>query len=259
MSETPLDAAVLAFANSDADRLKFFERFAEAELFLLLESEATEAVIDPLTFEVEGGKLLAVFDRVERLTSFTGTSSPYAALSGRNLAQMLEEAEDEVGVVLNLGVEGGEMVLDPQMLAWLSQTLRDDAHEMNANVVEVSPPKGVPETLITALDTKLAQAQGLAQAAVLVGATYDTGAKGFLLAVLDVVPGAEGALTQAVNEALTFSGLDAAALDVTFLPSTASQVEAIVSQGLRFDLPSLAMPEPPKAPGMDPDKPPRLN
>ncbi|MEM8980854.1 MAG: SseB family protein [Pseudomonadota bacterium] len=256
MSETRLDAAVAEFAQSDQARLAFFERFAESELFLLLDKEPDGDAVDPTVFDVEGGALLAVFDRVERLTSFTGQPSPYAAVSGRVLSEMI--AGQALGLALNLGVEGREMVVDETMLTWLRDMLKDAPEEVSARITEVSTPVSVPENLVSALDAKLAQAGGLAVAAVLVAVRYDTGGQGHLLAVLDAMPGAEAAFGQAVSEALKFSGLDAAMLDIGYFASNAPEVAAFMAHGLRFDLPQLAMPEPPKSPGMDPEKPPKL-
>jgi len=60
-----------------------------------------------------------------------------------------------------------------------------------------------------------------------------------------------------VNQALTFSGVEAGWLDVAFLPTGDPALGAVAAQGLRFDIP---VPEAagPAAPGTDPAKPPRL-
>ena len=81
-----------------------------------------------------------------------------------------------------------------------------------------------------------------------------------MLAFVDAAPGAEGALAQAVGEALTFSGIEAGALDVAFFDASDPVAPRLARVGLRFDLPALARPEraEPSAPGMDPDKPPKL-
>ena len=62
-----------------------------------------------------------------------------------------------------------------------------------------------------------------------------------------------------MGEALTFSGLDAGELDVGFFEASDPLVARLAKVGLQFDLPDpIAMPSPPGAPGMDPEKPPKL-
>jgi hypothetical protein len=126
-------------------------------------------------------------------------------------------------------------------------------------VTEVLPPN-VPEVLVTTLAEKLATATGLADTAYLVAVQYDTGAKGHMLGVVNALADAQGAIAKAVNEALTFSGLEAAALDVTFVAPHDQIAASLAKVGLRFDLPqpTPAREYTPKAPGMDPENPPKL-
>lgn len=257
---TPIDlahAAMEAAPQDDALRLRFFERLADGELFLLLETEhAGDAPLEPRVFPVEDQSYVLVFDREERLADFAG-EAPYAALSGRVLADML--AGQGIGLGLNLTVAASEMLLPPEALDWLKDTLAHAPSEAMAKPEEITPPHGLPEQLITALDAKLAIAGGLARVAYLAGVTYEGGAKTHLLAYVDHMPGAEGALAQLVAEALTFSGIEAGVLDVAFFAPSDPLCAALARIGLRFDLPA---PEPqstgPSAPGMDPNKPPIL-
>ncbi|MGR3469128.1 MAG: SseB family protein, partial [Shimia sp.] len=86
------------------------------------------------------------------------------------------------------------------------------------------------------------------------------GNMGHLLAFIAPVPGVEPGLARAVAEALRFSGLDAGSLDVAFFDASDEMAARLATVGLRFDLPEIETPEasPPRAPGMDPDRPPRL-
>ena len=121
-------------------------------------------------------------------------------------------------------------------------------------------PGALPESLLTGLDARLASAAGLAENAYLAGAIYDSGAEGHVLGIVDPVPGAESALAHAVSEVLRFSGLEAAALDVAFCRSESPAAAGLARVGVRCDLPKPAQVAqvPGHAPGMDPDKPPRL-
>lgn len=263
---TPLDAAHAAMdaaPHDDALRLRFFERLVDAELFLLLDEAADAEDPDfaaPRLFDTPEGAFMLAFDREYRLAAFAGAGAPYAALSGRSLIGEL--AGQGVSLGLNLDVAPSAMLLPPAAVDWLAETLANRPAETEARITAIAPPKGLPPEVLTALDTKLATAMGLAQAAFLVAATYDSGARNHLLAFLGTLPGAEPALTDAVAEALTFTGLDAAALDVIFPAADSPLIPALARRGLRFDLPQPVARAPGAAPGSnpgaDPARPPKL-
>lgn len=259
---TPLDkahAAMEAAGEDERSRLKFFEQFAASELFLLLQEEAGDENVTPEIFEVEGVSFVLVFDLEERLVEFTGQEAAYIAVSGRALADML--ASEGFGLGLNLEVAPSSMLLPPEALAWLNEMLAEGPGEVEAQIQEVFPPIGLPEEVLTGLDKRLAGAEGLAELAYLVAVTYDSGAQGHLLGIIDAVPGTEPALARMVAEVMQFSGLEAAALDVGFFRASDAVAAKLAKVGLRFDLPKPEVPDqaPGAAPGMDPDKPPRLN
>jgi hypothetical protein len=248
-------AAVSADPENEVLRLRFFERLADGEMVILLEREAVGENLEPKVFELEDGPVVLIFDREERLASFTGGIAPYAALPGRVIAGLLKG--QGIGLGVNLGVAPSSMLLPPEAMDWLAETLDEAPEELEALPEEFVTPH-VPEALVTALDAKLARAGGLARAAVLAGVVYRGGRRGHVLAFLDAAPGAEGALARAMSEALVFSGLEAGELDVTFLQSVEAAAGAMARVGLRFDLPAPDAPAAPSAPGTDPAKPPRL-
>lgn len=257
---TPLDtahAAMEAAPEDDAARLRFYERLADSELFLLLTGDPEGDQVEPELFDVADARFVLLFDREARLAQFTGRMSPYAALSGRAIAGML--AGQGIGLAVNPEVAPSSILIPPEAVDWLAATLAQGPAEAEARPAEIHPPKGLPETLLGALDTKLATAMGLARMAWLAGVTYDDGTRGHLLGFVDVLPGAETALAGAVNEALTFSGIAAGALDVAFFKPSDPLVAALARHGLRFDLPEPVTPAGERAaPGSDPDKPPKL-
>lgn len=258
---TPLDAAHAAMdaaPNDDAARLRFYERLGDNELFLLLTEEAQGESLSPEVFEVADGQFILAFDRETRLAQFAGRPAPYAALSGRVLSQML--AGQGIGIGLNLDVAPSSILIPADALAWLSETLTQTPNEITSRISEVSVPAGLPEAVISALDTKLATAAGYAQAAYLVGVVYENGSRGHLLGFVQARPETQAALAKAAGEALTFSGVEAGSIDVAFF-GTADRITAKLDRfGLRFDLP--LPPEPQltgqSAPGTNPDKPPIL-
>lgn len=259
---SPLDhahAAVTADPANEALRLRFFERLADGEMYLLLAKEAEGGNIEPRIFDLEDGRFVLVFDLEERLAEFSGGVAPYAALPGRVVANMLKD--QGIGLGVNLGVPTSQMLLPPEAMDWLAETLDERPIETEALPEEFHPPKGLPQSLLEGLNAKLARAGGLASGALLAAVTYRGGRRGHMLAFLDVADGAQGPLARAASEALVFSGIEAGEIDVTFLQGDGGAAKAMAKVALRFDLP-----EPPKepaqipgsAPGMDPEKPPRL-
>ncbi len=260
MTETQIDlahAAMQAAPEDDQARLTFYERMADYELFLLLESEPVGDQITPELFELQDGAFVLAFDQEERLAAFAGRIVPYAAISGRALFHML--AGQNVGLAFNLEVAPSSTLLPSEAIGWLSETLSAAPQEQEAKPEEFYPPADLPERLITALDAKLARAGGLARKAYLAAVTYEGGGRGHVLGFTGAMPGAEPALAQAINEALIFSGLEAGALDVTFLADNDPRAAGLAKVALRFDLPEPPEdPSGPKAPGMDPATPPKL-
>jgi hypothetical protein len=258
---TPLDqahAVMEAAPEDEIARLGFYDRLAGSELILLLGAEAEGDRIRPRVFPVEGESFVLVFDREERLTEFAGGAAPYAALSGRALAEML--AGQGIGLGVNLGVAPSSILIEAASVDWLAGTLSAAPEEVEDRPDEITAPKGVPEGLLSALDARLAAAEGLAKMAYLVGTSHAGGRRGHLMAFIDPLPGAEPALARAVGAALVFSGIEAGSLDVGFFRASDPMAARLARVGLRFDLPEAPRTEqvPGAAPGMDPDTPPRL-
>jgi SseB protein N-terminal domain len=257
---TPLDqahAAMQAEPGDTARRMRYYERLADAELFMLLEHEADEGKATPRIFALEQGDVALVFDRQERLADFTGTTTPYLALSGRTAVAML--TGKEIGLGVNLGVAGSSFLLGYDAVVWLADFLAVQSSEIHRRPVALTGPKATQPALLQALDTKLAMSPGLAKTAYLVHARYSDGSDADLLAIIDAIPAAQPALTRAIGEAVLFSGLDAASIDVGFFLANDPLTADFQRVGLGFELPRQQSPASPAlAPGMDPDNPPRL-
>ncbi len=256
---TPLDTAHAAMQSAPDDaalRLRFFERLADSELFLLLESEAQGDTIKPEVFEVDGAKYVLVFDREERLAEFVEGAAHHATLSGRVAARML--AGQGIGLALNLGVAPSSILIPADAMAWLGEILDETPDEVLVRPVAFFAPAGIPETLLPALDGKLAIAAGLAKTAYLVAVEYEGGNNGHMLAIIDALPEAESALAKAVSEAVSFSGFETP-LDVAFFAGDDPLIATLRNTGLQFDLPEKKLAtHSPAAPGRDPENPPIL-
>lgn len=247
-------AAMEAAPADDAARLRFYAVLADAELLLLLEDEPADETLSPLILPLEEGRFVMAFDTEERLAEFTGAVAPYAALPGRVIAAQL--AGQGVGLGLNLGVAPSAFLMPPGAVDWLTGMLAQGPVAAEAARADFMAPD-LPDGLRHALADKIARLPG--QAAHVLVAEHGGG---WLLAFVDAVPGAEPALAKAVSEALVFSGVEAGALDVTFLPARDPALARLCRHALTFDLP---LPEPetaqivsPAAPGMDPGRPPKL-
>ena len=259
--ETLLDhahAKMEAAPDDEQVRLRFYDRLADAEVFLMLAREAVGDQAEPEIFDLGDARFVLVFDTEARLGSFAGKPVPYVALSGRSVVGLL--AGQGIGMALNPEVAPSSILLPSEAVDWLAETVSQGPLEAEARPEELRAPTGLPDRLFEALDIKLRTAAGLARRGYLAAVTYDTGASGHLIGFTGVVPGAEAALAQAIQEALVFSGLEAAALDVVFLRDSDPVTAQLARVGLRFDLPE---PEPmqdytPTAPGSDPAKPPIL-
>lgn len=259
MTETDIDKAhaiMSANADDDAARLRFYEHVADAELYVLLAGDPDGDEVEPELFDISDQKFVLVFDREERLATFVGRAAPYAGLPGRGLIQMLDG--QGVGLALNLDVAPSAMLIPQDAVEWLAQTLRNAPEETEGRLTELRSPGQLPEEVVSGLNRKLSIAGGLASHAFLAGALYDNGRVGHVLAFVDANEANEKGLAHAAGEALTFSGIEAGSIDVLFVTSEERIHDVLVKVGMRFDLPKPEQPTIPGAPGMDPNKPPRL-
>ncbi len=260
---TDLDQAFAALAldgdNTEA-RLAFYQRFADTELHVLLVDDRRTRPLVPEVFDLEEGRYVLAFDLEERLTAFTGGAAPYAALPGRVVASML--AGQGVGVGLNLGDAPSAFLMPPEVIDWLCDTLSQAPGNAIGRPRDFQAPGALPVALLRALEAKMLQLAGLAQTALLAAVSYAEGRQGHFLAFVGAQDAAQAALAKAVSEALAFSGVEAGEIDVAFLRSDDPALTRLARVAHRFDLPP-ARPSPgpasaPAAPGMDPERPPKL-
>lgn len=251
------DAMVAAADGDDAPRLRYYAALADGEMILVLETEAKGGNVTPKVFDLEEGPVVLCFDSEEKLGAFAAGTVPYAALPGRVIAQQL--AGQGIGLAVNLGAPS-MMLFPPDAVAWLAETLAVEVAEAEAVPVAFAAPMGIPQGFLDVLRAKLARARGRAGMAVLSAVTYADGRRGHVLAFADAQKAGEAGLARAVNEALIFSGLEAGALDVVFLPATDARLGLMQVQGLVLDMTAQAavVAEAPKPPGTDPDRPPKL-
>ncbi len=250
MAETPLARAarqLLLRPDDDTARLRLYEVLSGAELVLPLAAEAQAGAEDvtPETVEIEGVPHVVGHDGVAALLSDEPRTT--ATLSGLALAQMLEG--QGVGVALRLAGLADPILVTPEAVDWLARSLRGGPDRVEARPLALRPPKGLPTSLLTALDRRLAQGEGLARAAWLAAVDWSDGSRGHLLAFVGARPGAEEPLAAGINAAVALSGAEGVRLDVTFLAEGDAVTERLARVGLRFEL---------ETPNEGPTGPPRL-
>lgn len=243
--DTPLArsaAVMLARPGDDGARLRLYEVLSGAELILPLAGEGTGDAVEPETVTVAGVEHVLALDRADALVVPRAT----AALSGLALARML--AGQGVGVALRTG-GAADLLIPPEALDWLARSLGDGPAAAEARPLAAYPPDGLPLALLAALDRRIAQGEGLAEAAWLARVDWSDGTAGHLLAFVGARPGSEEPLAAGVNAAVALSGHEGVRLDVTFLAAGDPVIARLARVGLRFDL---------AAAGDVPDGPPRL-
>lgn len=259
-SLTALDVAHAALLEGgETEARRFYRLLADAPLCLLLVEEPRGEAITPQVFELTDGPVLLAFDSEDRLAEFQDGPVPYAVLPGRVIAGQMVGQGLWLGLNLGSGA-ASETLLPPEALAHLLDLL-DVTPQMTQGQARSFSAPAIPGALDEALRFALQGAAGLAGGAVLAGVTYDTGAKGHVLALAGAIEEAEAALARAVAEALSFAGLEAAALDVVFLAPEDPALRAIARVGRGYDIPAPVAAEAPPAPappGSDPSRPPRL-
>lgn len=254
-------------AENGPATLGFYHALAQAEVVMLLASERQGDDLAPQVFDLAAGRIVLGFDSIDRLAAWAQDMGlgpqPYASLPGRVVAQHLARAGD-LGLGLNFGAgTASEMVLPPQAMGWLSQMLDVAPLPDMAQIAQVLPLGDVPAALRGVLARAVVGAGGLAARAILAQVQYRGGARAHILAFYGADPRAHAPLAHGVAEALAFSGLEAAALDVIFPESGTATAQAILAKGRDIPLPAPPQPEPkpshqPRPPGMDPAAPPKL-
>ncbi|MBP1805803.1 SseB family protein [Rubellimicrobium aerolatum] len=231
MAETPLARAARLFLlrpDDDAARLRLYEVLSGAELVLPLAGEGEGDDVTPETMLAGGVPHVVAHDAIGAVTGATAT------LSGLALAQMLDG--QGVGLALRLGGLAEPLLVAPESLDWLARNLAGGPARVEARPLALHPPKGLPASLLTTLDRRLAQGEGLADAAWLAAVEWSDGSRGHLLAFVGARPGAEEPLAAGINAAVALSGAEDVRLDVTFLGEGDPVLARLARVGLRFDL-----------------------
>ena len=253
MTDTPLDIIIKKIAASDIvdNRLILFRRFLETELFILIDDPENPK---PKLMQIDQGVILLAFDLEEKLIDFAGESSFFISMSGRRLISQ----NASIGIAVNLNNSGGGYILTDEVIEWLMKNTQVTKEVLQSTTNEIASPSIITEQFVELLDEALAASFGLAEYAILVQDLTKLKSKSLLLIFVGSVKLYHDALAQQASEAFSLSGIQDIILDITFCKSEDELVKKALLVGLRFDLPQIEKPSEPKAPGMDPTKPPLL-
>lgn len=259
--ETELDHAYAAMTREPEDHaasLAYYHRLADAELCVLLESDAEGEVLKPAVFDLAEGRFVLAFDSDERLAGFSDKALPFVALPGRVI--VAELAGQGIGVGINLGVSESAFLMPSGAVDWLAEALSAAPREGMALPVTFAPAESAE--IAGRLEEKLKGLGQLAHAAWLASAHHADGRTAFAIIFENARPETEAALAKAAGEVIQFSGRDPSGVDVLFLTGDQIGRSGLGQVGARIpiSLPTAAGTRPgdPVAPGSDPDRPPKL-
>ena len=223
--------------NNDA-RLNYYGVLADTNLFLLLEQEPSNEILEPKFIQLEGKNFALAFDSEESLSEFYGEAAAFAEVTGRVLAKML--LEEKIGLGINLGVSEGELLLPWEIIEWFVNVL-DEA----PNLVQITPKKflraeAFPETLFKALQEKLMPAVGLFDEIWICAAEYNEDETSHLICLMGVQNSAQQAIVKSINEVLSFTDIDLGNIDVAHFSYDDEVCTKIREIGIKLEFPKVS-------------------
>ena len=222
--------------NNDA-RLNYYGVLADANLFLLLEQEPSNEILEPKFIQLEGKNFALAFDSEENLSEFYGEAAAFAQITGRVLAKML--LDEKIGLGINLGVSEGELLLPYSVIEWFVSVL-----EETPDVLQNSPKKffsanAFPEIMLKVLQEKLAPAVGLFDEIWICGVEYDDDETSHLICLMGAQKPAEQAMIKSIKEVLSFSDINLGNTDVAQFNYDDEACSIIREIGIKLEFPQV--------------------
>ena len=222
--------------NNDA-RLNYYGVLADTDLFLLLEQEPSNEILEPKFIQLEGNNFALAFDSEENLSEFYGEAAAFAQITGRVLAKML--LEEKIGLGINLGVSEGELLLPYSVIEWFVSVL-----EETPDVVQNSPKKflsanAFPEIMLKVLQEKLEPAVGLFDEIWICGVEYDEDETSHLICLMGAQNSAQQAIVKSINEVLSFTDINLGNIDVAHFNYHDEASSKIRTIGVKLEFPQV--------------------
>ena len=222
--------------NNDA-RLNYYGVLADTDLFLLLEQEPSNEILEPKFIQLEGNNFALAFDSEENLSEFYGEAAAFAQITGRVLAKML--LEEKIGLGINLGVSEGELLLPYDVIEWFVSVLDE-----TPDVVQTSPKKflsanAFPEIMLKVLQEKLEPAVGLFDEIWICAVEYNEDETSHLICLMGVQNSAQQAIVKSINEVLSFTDINLGNIDVAHFNYNDEASSKIRTIGVKLEFPQV--------------------
>ena len=211
---------------------------ADTNLFLLLEKEPSNEILEPKFIQLEGKNFALAFDSEESLSEFYGEAAAFAEVTGRVLAKML--LEEKIGLGINLGVSEGELLLPWEIIEWFVNVL-----DVAPNLVQTTPKKflrakAFPEVLFKALQEKLMPAVGLFDEIWICAVEYNEDESSHLICLMGAQNSAQQAIIKSINEVLSFNDIDLGNIDVAHFSYDDEVCTKIREIGIKLQFPEVS-------------------
>jgi hypothetical protein len=258
---TPLDRAWIA-AGQDAHSGRVADALMAAPLWLLLETEPAGDKFSPQLLELEAGPTALAFDAEDRLMAFTEAVAAHVCMPGRALISMF--AGQGLNLAINPGVAPSEIFWDAAAISWAAEALSGEVEAEQALPHALIPPEGITTEALELLGVKLAALAPALEEAWLAEASFPDGSARLLLVLRlrgGADPDAEADVARALADTGRLAGAALPELDAAFAALGDALLQRARQVGMGVELPAPPAPKPtpaPVAPGMDPDKPPKL-
>jgi hypothetical protein len=222
--------------NNDA-RLNYYGVLADTNLFLLLEQEPSNEILEPKSITLEGNRFALAFDCEENLSEFYGEAAEFAQVTGRVLAKML--FDEQIGLGINLGISEGELLLPFEVIEWFVNLL-----DQTPNFISNTPKKFLssntfPVVIIEALQQKLKPAVGLFIEIWVCGVEYSENEFSHLICLVGAQKSAEQAMIKSIKEVLSFSDLNLGNIDVAPFNYNDDACSKIRNIGIKLEFPEV--------------------
>lgn len=239
--------------ESETAGLRFYEAFCDANLCVLINADTSMQV-----FETSQGKIVLAFDTDERVAEFISEATEFIKIAGRDLVMQL--LASETGIGLNLNVAPTSQILSPDILTWLSEFLAESSSFSIDQVVAISPPDQWLDDHKTAISTQLEKYAGMIASAYFCSVTYSDNTVADAVFIVDCDPTTEAVLFTALVESQKFLDKNTAEIAIKFISPDNQEFPEICRVGEEIVISKLTVihTSAPTAPGMDPDKPPKL-
>ena len=222
--------------NNDT-RLNYYGVLADTDLFLLLEQEPSNEILEPKFIQLEGKNFALAFDSEESLSEFYGETAAFAQITGRVLAKML--LEEKIGLGINLGVSEGELLLPWEIIEWFVNVLDETPNLLQTTPKKFLPVKAFPEIMFKALQEKLKPAVGLFDEIWICAVEYNEDETSHLICLMGVQNSAQQAIVKSINEVLSFTDINLGNIDVAHFNYNDEASSKIRTIGVKLEFPQV--------------------